>query len=144
MATNLKAFLKQNKKVKGIVEYAATRSLCDENGEPLKWKVRAVPTKEYEKIREDCTFDVQVTGKPGMYRQKFESSMFLAKLICASVVEPDLYDKDLQDSYGVMTPEDLIKEMIDDAGEYSDFADFVQNYNGFDKTMQDTVDEAKN
>lgn len=31
-------------------------------------------------------------------------------MICASVVEPNLNDKDLQNSYGVMTPEDLIRE----------------------------------
>ena len=144
MATSLKLFLKENKKEKGIAEYAATKSLCDEKGEPLKWKIRSVPTKEYEDIREACTREVQVTGKPGVYRQKFESSKFLARLICASVVEPDLYDKDLQDSYGVMTPEELIQQMVDDAGEYSEFANFVQDYNGFDETMQEKVDEAKN
>lgn len=144
MPTNLKLFLKENKKEKQTTTYPATRSLCDEKGEPLPWTIKAITTEEAEKIREDCTIDVQVNGKPGLYRQKLLSTKYVAKLMCACVVVPDLYDKDLQDSYGVMTPEALIKAMIDNPGEYNDFASFIQNYNGFDETIQDKVDEAKN
>lgn len=136
--------MKENKKKKQTTTYPATRSLCDEKGEPLPWTIKAITTEEAEKIREDCTIDVQVNGKPGLYRQKLISTKYVAKLMCACVVVPDLYDKDLQDSYGVMTPEELIKAMIDNPGEYNDFASFIQNYNGFDETIQDKVDEAKN
>ena len=144
MASNLSAFLKKNKKYKDNVKYRATKSLCDENGEALEWEIKALTTDEYEKIREAYTREVQVTGKPGIYRQKFDSSGFLSKLICASVVEPDLHSIELLDSYGVMSPEDLIKQMVDNPGEYNEFAEFVQNFNGFDETLQDKVDEAKN
>lgn len=65
-------------------------------------------------------------------------------MICACVVEPNLNNQQLQDSYGVKTPEELIREMIDDPGEYDEFAQFIQNYNGFDETLQDRKDEAKN
>ena len=65
-------------------------------------------------------------------------------MIVASVVELNLNNKDLQDSYGVMTPEDLIKEMIDDPGEYNDFASFIQNFNSFTTTLDEKVEEAKN
>lgn len=144
MATNLKLFLKGNKKVKETTTYPATKSLCDENGKPVLWTIRALTTTEAEKMRDDCTVEIPITGKPGVYRQKFNSSKYLAKMICASVVEPDLYNQELQDSYGVMTPEELIKSMIDNPGEYDSFANFIQNYNGFDETVQDKVDEAKN
>ena len=43
-----------------------------------------------------------------------------------------------------MTPEELVFEMIDNPGEYSEFAEFVQQFNGFDETLQDKVNEAKN
>ena len=69
---------------------------------------------------------------------------YLAKMLCACIVEPNLYDKELQDSYDVMTPEDLLQAMVDDPGEYQDFATFVQNFNGFNTTLEDKVDEAKN
>jgi len=37
-----------------------------------------------------------------------------------------------------------LKEMIDDPGEYNEFAAFIQQYNGFDTTMDEKVEEAKN
>ncbi len=143
MATNLKLFLKENKREKETTTFPATKSLCDEDGNPLLWEIRAISTKESEDIRESCTTEIPVKGKPGMYRQKIDTSKYIAGIMCASVVTPDLYNKDLQDSYGVMTPEELIKAMIDNPGEYNDFANFIQNYSGFE-TMQDKVDEAKN
>ena len=88
--------------------------------------------------------DIPVKGKPNMYRPKLDTSKYIAKMICACVVEPNLYDKELQDSYGVMTPEDLLKEMIDDPGEYQEFAAFIQEFNGFNTTLEDKVEEAKN
>lgn len=142
--SNLKLFLKGNKKAKENDFFAATKSLCDEKGEPLKWEIKPLSTRDNDRIREDCSYEVPITGKPGMYREKLNTSLYLRKMICASVVEPNLYDKDLQDSYGVMTPEDLIVEMIDDPGEYNDFAAFIQSYNGFTETLQDKVDTAKN
>lgn len=137
-------FMKENKTVKENTTYAATKSLTDENEKPLLWTIKALSTKENDNIRDDCIIDVPVTGKPNTFRPKLNTSKYIAKMICACVLEPNLYDKDLQDSYGVMTPEDLLKEMVDDPGEYQDFASFVQNFNGFDTTLEDKVEEAKN
>ena len=142
--SNLTLFLKKNKKVRTNTFYAATKSLVDENGEPLKWEIKALTTTETEDIRSECTTEVQVPGKPGMFRPKVDSKLYVAKLIAASVVVPDLYNKELQDSYGVKTPEDLLKQMIDNPTEYNNFAEFVQNYSGLNETMDDKVEEAKN
>ena len=43
-----------------------------------------------------------------------------------------------------MKPDDLLKEMVDNPGEYQDFATFIQEFNGFDTTFEDKVEEAKN
>lgn len=142
--SNFKAFLKSNKKEKQLTQYPATKSLCDEQGDPLMWMVRAISTKESEAIREACTTEVPITGKPGMYRQKVNTHKLLAKYICAAVVEPDLNNKELQDSYGVLCAEDLVVEMIDNPEEFGAFATFVQQYSGLDETLQEKVDEAKN
>lgn len=141
---NLSAFLKKNKKEKKTTEYPATKSLCDENGEPLKWTIRALTTKESERIREECTIEIPVKGKPGMYRNKVDTHKLLTKMICAAVVEPDLNAVELQNSYGVMCAEDLIDEMVDNPDEFGNLAAFVQQYSGFEETLQEKVDEAKN
>jgi hypothetical protein len=88
--------------------------------------------------------DVPIKGKPNAYRPKLNTSLYLVKMMVASIVSPNLYDAELQDSYGVKTPEELLKEMIDDPGEYNDFASFIQEFNGFNTSMEDKVEEAKN
>lgn len=141
--SDLTRFLKKNKVPRENRQYAATKSLTDEKGKPLKWTLRPITTKENEKLREECTVEVQVKGKPNLFRPKVDTGKYIAKMIAAAVVEPNLYDKDLQDSYDVMNPEDLLKEMVDEPGEFSDFAEFVQKMNGFE-AMDDKVKEAKN
>lgn len=137
-------FMKVNKAVKENGFYPATKSLCDEQGKPLVFEFKHISSKENEELREDCTIDIPVTGKPNMYRPKLKSSLYVQRMIAASVVVPDLYDAELQDSYGVKTPEDLLMAMVDDPGEYNELAAFVQKFQGFNVSFEDKVDEAKN
>ena len=137
-------FMKPNKIEKKNGFYAPTRSLCDENGKPLEWEFRHITSKENDGLRDDCTIEVPVTGKPNMFRPKVQSSKYMQKMVAASVVVPDLYDKELQDSYGVTTPEELLLAMVDDPGEYNDLLSFVQKFQGFNVSFNDKVDEAKN
>ena len=65
-------------------------------------------------------------------------------MITASIVTPDLFDAELQDSYDVKTPEDLLMAMVDDPGEYNELAAYVQKFQGFDVSFEDKVEEAKN
>ena len=141
--SNFSKFMKANKIQKQNVMHPVTKSLLEDDGSPMLWELKPLTTKENEAIREACTIDVPVKGKPNQYRPKVDMNKYQTKLICAAVVSPDLNDVDLQNSYGVMSAEELIKEMVDDPAEYTDLMVFVQNISGF-KTLQDEVDEAKN
>lgn len=137
-------FMKANKVTKPNEKYAPTSTLLDEHGEPLKWELKRITSKENEELRDSCTIEIPVTGKPNLYRSKFQTRDYLVKMIVKSTVYPDLYDAELQDSYGVKKPEDLVYAMVDDAGEYQDFAVWVQQFQGFDTGLKDKVEEAKN
>ncbi len=137
-------FMRENKVEKENGFYAPTKSLCDENGKPLEWEFRHITSKDNEGLRDECTIEVPITGKPNMFRPKVLSSKYIKKMITASVVLPDLYDAELQDSYGVSTPEDLLLAMVDDPGEYNELAAFVQKFQGFDTSFDDKVEQAKN
>ena len=136
--------MKQNKVQKENAKYAPTTSLLDENKKPLEFEFKHIGTKENEAIRDACTTEVQITGKPNLFRPKVDTSKYIAKMICATIVYPDMYDAELQDSYGVKTPEDLLYAMIDDAGEYQALTVWVQNFLGLTKSFEEKVDEAKN
>lgn len=137
-------FMKANKAIKENAKFAATKSLCDEKGQPLLWEFRAVSSKENEDIRDSCVVETPVAGKSGVTRSKLKTGLYVQKLIAASVVVPDLYDAELQDSYGVKTPEELLMALVDDPGEYSRLAEFVQHFHGFDVSLDEKAEQAKN
>ena len=138
------AFMKQNKVTRENQEYAPTKSMIGSDGKPLRWTFRPLSTKDNEDLRESCSIDVQVPGKPNMFRQKLLTSKYLVQMIVKSTVIPNLYEQELQDSYGVKTPEDLVFAMVDNPGEYAELSAWVQKFNGFDETLEDKVDDAKN
>ena len=141
---DLSRFLKKNKKTKANLKIAATTSFLDDNGKPLLWEIRPLTTKEDNALRDACTVEVPVTGKPGMFRPRFDGNKYLVKMAAACIVSPNLNDKELQDSYGVMGAEQLIVEMIDNPGEFNAFMDKIQEFHGFKQTVLDKVEEAKN
>lgn len=134
---DLSLFLKSNKILRENKKYKATKSLIDpKTKQPLEWEIKPLTTKENEKIRNEClSFK---NGKPIL-----DSAKYLAKLVVSTVVYPDLYDSELQDSYGVKTPEDLLKEILDDPTEFNALGEFIQD--DMNKiSMSDKVKTAKN
>lgn len=142
--SNLTLFMKANKKKKSNTFYPATKSLTDKDGKPLQWEIRPITTKEDEAIRDACTHEVPIPGKRNQFRIKIDANAYMTKQIAASIVFPNLLDAELQDSYDVKTPEELLKELVDDPIEFADLASFVREFNGFDETIEDEIEEAKN
>ena len=142
--SNLSLFMKKNKKVRENTFYAATESLQDENGKPLEWEIKPLTTEETEQIRLECTKNVPLPGKRGKNESTTEMNLYSAKLMVSAIVFPDLYNAELQDSYGVKTPEDLLKKMLDNPSEYYDLLGYISEMAGFDRDIEDEIEEAKN
>ncbi|MCL1831723.1 MAG: hypothetical protein FWG45_02280 [Oscillospiraceae bacterium] len=137
--SELAFFLKENKVKKDNVHFAATQSLVNADGEPLLWELRPVTTREDEAVREACTVYDSATG-----RFRLDAGQYMAKIAALSVVEPNLYNANLQNSYDVSTPEELIREMIDCPAEYQAFVKFVQRFGEVDVSLSERVEQAKN
>ena len=135
--SDFQLFMKENKIFRKNRYYPATSSLKDENGQPLIWELKAVSTKESEDIQKNCYTKIKD-------EYNFDYSSYLCKLICNSVVYPNLNDKDLQDSYSCYSPEELIKELINSPGEYKALADEVQDLCGFNEKLEDNIAFVKN
>jgi hypothetical protein len=137
--SELSLFLKENKRKKENAFFPVTKSLLCKDGNPLLWEIRPVTTREDEKIREECThFDT------GSGRFRLDVNSYLAKITAAAVVQPNLYNANLQNSYEVSTPEELIREMVDDPHEYQALAKLVQQFGDAAVPMTERIEQAKN
>lgn len=90
----------------------------------------------------DKYLNIQTNNK-GRITTKSNSKGYFMDLITQTVVEPDLLNQELQDTYGVMSAEELMDEMFT-ADEFKVLTDKVNEINGNTKKVDEIVDEVKN
>ena len=112
-------------------------------GKPVEWEIRPIDSDLDEALRKECTKRVPVPGKRGQYNQETDTDKYIGKMCVACTVYPNLNDAELQDSYGVKGAESLLKKMLL-PGEYTEYKAKVMEVNGYDMSMEELVDEAKN
>ena len=112
-------------------------------GKPVQWEIKAIDSDTDEAIRKECTKRVPIAGKRGQYNNETDTDKYIGKMCVACTVYPNLNDAELQDSYGVKDGVALLKKMLK-PGEYTEYKAKVMEVNGYDMSMEELVDEAKN
>lgn len=141
--TNLSGFLAQNALKVENIKYVASKRFLGDDGKPLEWEMKCIPSTEDEVLRKACTKRVPIPGKRNQYTSETDYNLYLGKLAAMCTVYPNLDDVELQNSYGVMGADSLLKTMLT-PGEYADYLTKIQEVNGFEVTFEEAVDEAKN
>lgn len=124
------------------VKYAASKRFV-ENGKPVEWELKAIDSDLDEVIRKDCTKRVPIPGKRNQYNQEIDMDKYIGRLCVACTVYPNLNDAELQDAFGVKSADALLKKMLK-PGEYTEYKEKVMEVNGYDVSIEELVDEAKN
>ena len=143
MATTLSGFFAENALKVENIKYVASKRFLDDKKKPIQWEIRSLTSKEDEELRKLCTKRVPVPNKKGQYTMETDYNLYLGKLASACTVFPDLKNAELQNSYGVMGDDNLLKTMLT-AGEYAEYLSKIQEINGFDVSTEDMVEEVKN
>ncbi len=141
--SGLSVFFAENVERDEVIKYVASKRFKDEKGNPVEWQIGCITSDEDEAIRKSCTRKVPIPGKKNAYMPETDFESYLGKLAVRCIAYPNLNDVDLQNSYGVMGADKLLKTMLK-PGEYQDLLKKIQEVNGFDETMEDLVEEAKN
>lgn len=137
----LSCFLAQNAEKRKNRMVVISDRFRDGEG-PVEWEIRSISADEDEALRKACTKQVQVPGKKGQFTQTFDANAYLGKLAAAAVVFPDLKNAELQNSYGVMGAEQLVKAMLY-KDEFDRLADELVDISELED-INGLVDEAKN
>ena len=135
-------FMAGNAEKDEVVEYVASKRF-NVKGKPVAWKIKSISSELDEAIRKECTKRVPIPGKRGQYNQETDTDKYVGKMCVACTVFPNLNDAELQDSYGVKSADALLKAMLK-PGEYTEYKAKVMEVNGYDMSMEELVDEAKN
>lgn len=139
--SDLSVFYAQHVAAEATEEFVVSPRFKGEDGNPIAWKLRSMTEAENEECRKAST--KRIKGKNGSHTSETNGDEYLARLAVASITYPSLKDAGLQQSYGVIGADQLLKKMLL-PGEYVALVQKVQEINGFDKDMNEMVDEVKN
>lgn len=112
-------------------------------GKKRKMKFRPISSCLGDEIRKKCR---KVKFIKGQKLMETDEEKYLSNLIIETTTYPDLKNAELQSAWGVMGAEDLLKSMKSKMsdGEYSQWSAVVSEVNGYDKGIQELMEEAKN
>lgn len=142
MASKFSAFLSENVERIPNAKIVVSNRFKDENGKPVEWEIRAITSSENDALQRRSFVNIPIVGQRGQYTKEMDQIKYVGLLLTASVVYPDLNDAELQDSYGVKTPEELLKNMLY-AKEEELLAKKVMELSNLED-LQALVDDAKN
>lgn len=100
----------------------------------------AVDEDEAARLRKAATRTQWVKG---VSVKEVDAEANMLSLVIACVRYPDLHDAQLQSAWSVVGAEALLKKILL-PGEYAELSDWVARLCGFDQSMQELVDTAKN
>lgn len=129
-------FLKENAKPVEEVEYVASKRFVDADGNPVKWILKPVSSRDDNAIKDEC---IKFKGK----ERGFDAAKYQVKLCAAAVVFPNLKSTELQDNYGVRGEEALLLELLPISGEFNALLNKVNEISS-PESLDEMIDEAKN
>ncbi|WP_304178031.1 hypothetical protein [Leptotrichia trevisanii] len=138
---DLKFFLKQNTIPVENQEVEVSKRFKDDTGNTVKFEIKSISNEMDDALRKQNTR--QVKKAKGVIVPELDQQKYFVDLVLKSLVYPDLDDKELQDSWGVMDSRELINAMLL-PGEYTALLQEVQKINGWDLNVEDIKDEVKN
>lgn len=114
-----------------------------EKGKAVEWEYKSITSREDELLRKSCIKKNDNSQNNRQYQKELDFDLYMGKLAAACTIYPNLKDIQLQNSYGVMGEDTLLKEMLF-PGEYSEYISNIQEINGFHKSINELVEEVKN
>lgn len=133
---SLTAFLKENvANPFEEVDFIVSNRFKNEDG-AISWKLRAMSPDSALLATDRATV---IQGR----QNKFKTDKYFKDIVTETVIYPNLRDKELQDSYGVMEPGQLLNKMLN-AQEFNRLLEKCMEINGLKKSFDDLKTEAKN
>lgn len=129
---DVSAFLAENAKKIDKTEFIVSERFKDKHGKPVPWVLAPVSCSVDNAIKKRCT-----------HGREFDNLSYSVELTVASVLEPNLANAELQDSYHVYGKRQLLETMLT-AGEFNAMTLKALEINGMAKPMQELIDDAKN
>ena len=130
--SKLSAFLHPVRPVNEEREVFVSDRFVGEDGEPLKFKIRALSQEENERLRKLCTRPKKVNGQQV---EEFDGSEFANLVVVEATLFPDFRSKELCDGLGVVNPS-KVPGLLLKSGEFARLSGAILSLSAFDDSPE--------
>ncbi|WP_025026336.1 phage tail assembly chaperone [Caldalkalibacillus mannanilyticus] len=109
------------------------------NGELFKFKIKAMSNEDFEQIRKKST----IVHTKGKRQVEVDVQKMNNDIIIQNTLEPSFKDAESIQKLGCVTPDEYLSKVLL-PGEIAELSRRIQQLSGFDRDMDDLVEEAKN
>lgn len=134
---SLQEFLNSNPVDNLTAEVPVSKRFTDKDGKLMLFKIKPMTEREHNELSKQCT-TTKSRGKTEFDTRKFNSAM-----VIGNTVYPDFKDAASINAVGVKTPEQYLGKVLL-SGEIAKLVEEIMKLSGFDTSMEELVEEAKN
>lgn len=131
MPFDIKAFYKENKQPQTQAQFVVSEKFVDpKTGKPIPWTIREISAEEDQALKDKYT-EITTDRRTGVRNEYFDQNNYIIGIATLGVVEPELDDRGLLESYNVKRPDKLLQRMLS-AGQIQKLALKVIELSGLD------------
>ncbi|MCM3131903.1 XkdN-like protein [Paenibacillus polysaccharolyticus] len=134
---SLQEFLNNNPVDNITAEVAVSKRFTDKDGKLMLFKIKPMTEREHNELAKKST-TVKSRGKTEIDTRKFNASV-----VIDNTIYPNFKDAESIKAMGVTSPEQYLGKVLL-SGEVAKLVDEISKLSGFDTSMEDLVEEAKN
>lgn len=126
------------------VERLVSKRFKNKKGDLIKFRFKPIPTTRIDELEKQHTVPVYSGSRRKRTGEKLDQSRFMASIAVESTIYPDFKSADLRKAYGEQDPIEVAKKMLHVGGEYGEWLNIANEVNGFDDSIEELEEAAKN
>ncbi|ARK26111.1 phage portal protein [Sporosarcina sp. P37] len=141
---DLSFFLPENVEETEEVALPVSRRFKDKEGKVIPFRFKAISTARVEEIEKMCMEPVYTGSRKKKIGEQLNNARYMALIAVETTLYPNFRSAELRKAYKQQDPIDVAKKMLHVAGEYAEWLKAANEVNGFDDTLEDLEEAAKN
>lgn len=121
-----------------------SRRFKDKKGKVVPFRFKPIATKRIDELEKLSTEPIYAGTRRKKVGERVNQARFMAHIAVESTVFPNFKSAELRKAYGEQDPIEIAKKMLHVGGEYAEWLHIANEINGYDDTLEDLEEAAKN
>lgn len=126
------------------IERYVSKRFKNKKGEVVKFRFRPITTERIDELEKLNTVPIYGGTRRRKTGEKVDQARFMAQMAIESTTYPDFKSEEFRKSYRLQDPIEIAKKVLHIGGEYMEWINIVNEINGYDDSIEELEEAAKN